>query len=97
MRRNIMLGITVGAVLVLGSAGGAFAGEVGGNGKPVPGADNAKSLCAYSGLEDDPIQPGTTQNWGQIPQADRKFLSQRGAADIPLIGEGCNAKLYPSK
>ena len=100
MGKRLMLGITVGAILVLGSAGGAFAGEVGGNGQETPAAEKARSLCAFSGLEDFDgagVQPGVTQNWGQIPQEVRKALSSRGASDVAVIGEGCNAKMYPNK
>ena len=107
MRRNFMLGVAVGAVIVLGSAGGAFAGEFNGNGDPTGGPSHANSPCAYSGLEDHEtdgsgVEPGTTQNWGQFDQADRKAFSERGggASDvlIPGLGEwGCNANLHGMK
>jgi hypothetical protein len=69
----------------------AFAGEVTGNGKVLP--VNANSDCAYSGLEDDPLDPGVTQNWGQIPKADRDFLASIGVSPSVL----CNGHLYPLK
>jgi len=81
------------AVVVLSlSASVAFAGEITGNGtlKPV----NGNSFCAYSGQEDlqwytddsdttlrtDPTRgdPGHSQNWGQIPQAVRAYLTSIG-------------------
>ena len=99
--RRIVLGVAVGAVLVFGSAGGALAGEIGGHGQDTQGPAHSRSLCAYSGLEDndrlEPVEPGVTQNWGQIPQEDRQALSTRGASDVPAIGEGCNASIYPNK
>ena len=79
------------AALSLGAAGVASAGEVTGNGKPI--TVNANSICAYSGLEDHPVDPGTTQNWGQIPRADRDFLRSIGVAPETL----CNGHLNPLK
>lgn len=98
-----MLGIAVGTMLALGGAGGAFAGEIGGNGQETQGPNHSRSLCAFSGLEDGseggPSGPGTTQNWGQIPQELRKAWSSQGASRVstPFGEEGCNAHLYPNK
>ncbi|MEV4687733.1 hypothetical protein [Microbacterium sp. LWH3-1.2] len=107
MRRKIMLGFAVGAVIVLGSAGGAFAGEFNANGDPTGARSNANSPCSFSGLEDhesdgSEVERGVTQNWGQFDQADRKALSLNGggASDvvIPELGEwGCNAHLHGQK
>lgn len=103
MNRRILLGIAVGAVIALGSAGGAFAGERGGDGHETPAGEKARSLCAYSGLEDyefeQPAQPGVVQNWGHIPKAMRDMASSRGASQVvtPFGEEGCNASLYPNK
>jgi hypothetical protein len=110
MGKRLMLGITVGAVLVLGSASGAFAGEVGGSGKPAQGAANAKSECAFSGLEDGsenpdaPSGPGSTQNWGH----SREFAAEigatgHGASELTVttpegtFSFGCNAHVFPMK
>jgi hypothetical protein len=46
-----MVGLIVAAGIVLGSGGAAMAAEVNGNGDPVPGAHNAHSECAFSGLD----------------------------------------------
>jgi hypothetical protein len=103
MRRRILWGVAVGAALVFGSAGGAFAGEIGGNGGETPAGENSRSLCAFSGLEDfdgtQPPEPGVTQNWGQIPKEARDMFSVHGAAQVvlPFGEEGCNAHLYPNK
>jgi hypothetical protein len=61
--KRALAGIAIGAMLFLGSGNAAFAGEVTGNGKVTPIKDPgvAASACAFSGLEDDPIAPGTTQ------------------------------------
>jgi len=103
MRNKLILGIAVGTMLALGGAGGAFAGEVGGHGQDTQGPAHAKSLCAFSGLEDGseggPSGPGVTQNWGQIPQELRKMWSTHGASQVstPFGEEGCNAHMYPNK
>ena len=81
------------SIAVLGlSASVVFAGEITGNGtlKDV----NGHSFCAFSGQEDlqwytddsdttlrsDPTRgdPGHAQNWGQIDQATRAFLTSIG-------------------
>lgn len=103
MRKSILAGAVLGAALVFGSAGGAFAGEIGGNGEDTAGPEHARSLCVFSGLEDfdnlAPVDPGVTQNWGQIPHEFRQELSTRGASSVstPFGEEGCNAHLYPNK
>lgn len=80
----------------------AFAGEVTGSGQYIAGSNdaplNGKSDCAYSGLNDNYVfglaGPGNpdsdgftrTQNWGQIPQAGRAFLTSIGSNP----GVACN-------
>ena len=89
MRKNILLGMAVGAVFVLGSGGGAFAGEVNGHGDLTPGGDKARSACVYSGLQDG-AEPGTTagpgnvQNWGHQKKATGFITTEsvRGAAEV---------------
>ena len=64
------------AILLVGAAGTASAGEVDGNGQPTGAVGNARSICMYSGL-DDGSEGGTggpgnpPQNWGQIPKEVR--------------------------
>lgn len=82
----------------------AFAGELTGGGKPIP--VNAKSACAFSGLEDFDgagVDPGVVQNWGHTKDAPVVVSAPRGASDVTLnfgggdFQEGCNANLYPIK
>lgn len=87
--KKTLVGAAVCAVLVLGSGGAAFAGEVTGNGKPTPGGDKAKSACVYSGLEDGSEPgttggPGNTQNWGHAKNATGEITAEsvRGAAEV---------------
>jgi len=77
---------TVGAL----GASAAFAGESTGNGRYINGSDAAplhgQSACAYSGQNpegllpttDPNYEPGRAQSWGQIPKADRDFLTTIG-------------------
>ncbi len=98
--RKAMVAAVVTAALVVGTGSAALAGERTGNGKETPAGDKAKSLCAFSGLEDNdfeaPVEPGVTQNWGQII----KVAGPLGGANsvlTPFGEEGCNAHLYPNK
>lgn len=61
----IALGAMLGAI-----ATPVLAGEITGNGKPTAAPDNANSICAFSGQNDDPELPpfGRTQNWGHTMQ-----------------------------
>ena len=83
-------------------AGAALAGEVTGSGTYIAGSDTAPlhgaSDCAYSGLNDNYVfgtaGPGNpdadgftrTQNWGQLDQGARAFLTSIGLSP----GMACN-------
>jgi hypothetical protein len=101
MRKSFAAFACVAALGAFGSTG-AFAGEVTGNGHYIAGSEtaplNGKSDCAYSGLNDNYVfgnaGPGNpdsdgftrTQNWGQIDQATRAFLTSVGSNP----GVACN-------
>lgn len=55
------------SVLFVCSSGLAYAGEVTGNGKTIE--VKGKSVCAFSGLEDDAVNggPGVVQTFGRHP------------------------------
>ena len=86
------------AAATLYAASPAFAGEVTGNGDPVPAVDGAASACAFSGLNDNPVNPppgdfpGRVQSFG----AFLKFLAEvfgfrLHPLDAPSYpGVGCN-------
>ena len=80
--------------IVLLAASAAFAGEVDGKGNPVPGGENGRSECSYSGQQDDAaadagfFKGDRVQNWGQIPKAFRDFL--KSIKSNP--GVACNPK-----
>ncbi len=107
MRRKIMLGIAVGAILALGSAGGAFAGEYNANGEATGARSNANSPCSFSGLEDQEsdgsgVLRGVVQNWGHFDLAPHKDISLHGggASEVYLEGFGewgCNGHTHGQK
>ena len=75
---------SVAALALSLTAGAALAGEITGTGKSLEPL-HANSICAYSGLNDDPTgidpengPPGRVQSWGQIPKATRDFLTSIG-------------------
>jgi len=80
------LGVVLGVAWVLSlGASVALAGEITGNGKSLKNADgtlNGKSLCAFSGREDDPesgeFKSAIAQAWGQLPKVARDFLTSIG-------------------
>ena len=92
MKRAI-LSATCAFALVGVLAGTVAAGEITGNGKSLQPL-NANSECAFSGLDDaDADGFARTQNWGQLPQADRDFLRLIGVSPENL----CNGHLNPLK
>ena len=108
--KRLLMAVTSAAVLVAAGASGAFAGEVNGskNGKDgswaIPGAENASSACAFSGLEDSEqsgaVQGlhGVVQNWGHTKDSGAVIDNpeNHGAALVHIdlgFGEfvwGCN-------
>ncbi|MFP5343881.1 MAG: hypothetical protein ACLGIJ_13325 [Candidatus Limnocylindria bacterium] len=89
------------ALLVLSlTAGAALAGEITGTGRSLKTDDgmwgtglHARSLCAYSGLNDDRTaeEPGRVQNWGTIPKAFRDVIGPLGYHP----GRACNPNFGP--
>jgi hypothetical protein len=76
LRKKSMLATLLCVFALAGtSAGGAFAGEITGNGKPTAGPAHANSICVFSGKNDDPTAPldesgpngpgGVSQSFGQ--------------------------------
>lgn len=88
MRLMPMSAVVAGvAALLIGGAGAAQAGEVNGNGDPVPAVEHAKSICAFSGQNDEPEaefpEGGRVQSYGQLVRAGLKSL-------VPGPGVACN-------
>jgi hypothetical protein len=96
--RLFVAAVSVVAMMAFGTSA-AFAGEFDGNGEPTNGPANANSPCVFSGLEDEPFQPGTTQSWGQIVSAAGGHLGGANSQFVPEVGGlwGCNAHLYGLK
>ena len=103
--KKTLVGSAICAVLILGSGGAAYAGEVGGSGKGTGAPEHANSECVYSGLEDgsevpgSPSGPGYVQNWGHSKDSFIVLDAPRGASDVlTLFGQiGCNAHLHGLK
>lgn len=92
VRKTVAVAACVTALTAFGSTA-AFAGERSGTGDAIEVV--AVSDCAYSGLEDfdfsADVDPGVTQNWGQIPFEDRLYLTSIGVSPGVL----CNGYLNP--
>ncbi|HET8779159.1 MAG TPA: hypothetical protein VF000_11470 [Agromyces sp.] len=94
--KRITIGCVVALALVVGGGGAAFAGETGGHGQPVPGADRANSACAFSGRDlpdaiegnptpaqdDDFVTGGHVQSYGQWVRGGFKSA-------VPSPGDAC--------
>ena len=89
MRLSRSAAVTLGALALLtAGAGTASAGEVTGTGADTQGPAHANSICAFSGLNDMPLDPeegGRTQSYGQ-------GVSQgfKGSEFLPSPGFACN-------
>lgn len=85
--------LLVAGILSLG-ANVSVAGEVDGQGNPIPGGARGNSECSFSGQQDDPIADAgfflgdRVQSWGQIPKWFRDFLTMVGSNP----GVACNPK-----
>jgi hypothetical protein len=80
------------AIVASLGAGAVLAGEITGNGKDLRPL-HSNSECAFSGLDAHDGWPGPTQSWGQIPKAERDFLTSIGVTP----GTACNGHLNPLK
>jgi hypothetical protein len=86
------------AAIALYAAPPSFAGEVNGNGDPIPATDVAASECAFSGLNDHPVDPpegdfpGRVQSFGSFLKFLAEILGFRvNPLDAPSYpGVGCN-------
>jgi hypothetical protein len=65
MKRLLVVAVSV-AVMMGAGASSAFAGEETGKGKPTAAPENANSICAFSGREDDPRSPKRTQTPAEV-------------------------------
>lgn len=86
---KIVIGVVLCTAWMMG-VNAALAGEVNGKGDPVPGGENGRSLCSFSGQQDGPDNEGIfrsdgVQSWGQIFKFIRDALP-----DVFHPGVGCN-------
>lgn len=100
MRKTVVYGLA-GAMLVA-SALPATAGEVNGKGEPTPIRERAGSICAFSGLNDDPDDPrmfegGRVQSFGDIVQEATQLISvHERVGMIRAFGPGVSCRGYAS-
>jgi hypothetical protein len=93
--------LLVGALMLALSAAPAFAVAPHKTvpGLPEQGTDHANSICAFSGLNDVPLDPeegGLVQSYGQIVGSLAKIGVHVNAGPGPAApGTQCNAHLYP--
>ena len=102
MKRSMMICAAT-ATLVLSGAGAASAGEVNGKGKVIPGAFNASSVCAFSGLDtidsiEDPLGEFLDDEIGERGNQSRGYhgvqsygaiVAAGGKAFAPSPGDLC--------
>ena len=95
IKKRRLVSLVACAALLLGVlANPTFAGEITGNGKWIAGSPdaplNGKSVCAYSGQQDDPTETDFrnphAQSWGLLPKLVRDFLTLIGLNP----GNSCN-------
>ncbi len=92
MKRSILI-CAMALGLGLGGAASAQAGEINGNGDPIPGAHNARSACAFSGrdlpdhlenqpnIPDDHVTRAHVQSYGMyVKNGLKQFLPSPGDA-----------------
>ena len=107
--RKTLAAAAAAAAFVVAMGGAASAGEITGNGELTPiNGFTAGSICAFSGLNDDPsgggdpFQDGRVQNWGKVLE-DAKALIGDGdnganelAHEIRVEGPGTNCRGFAS-
>ncbi|TFC42009.1 hypothetical protein E3T26_14650 [Cryobacterium sp. TMT1-21] len=97
--KRMAIGCVVALGLVFVGVSSAQAGETSGNGKPVPGAEKASSVCAYSGRDlpdaqenqppqfnDDFVTDGRVQSYG-------RYVSHGFKDAVPSPGEACRGNV----
>jgi hypothetical protein len=97
--KHMIIGCVVALGLVFVGATSAQAGETNGKGEPIPGAENASSICAFSGQDlpdaeenqppefnDDFVTDGHVQSYG-------RFVSHGFKAVVPSPGDACRGNV----
>ena len=99
--KRVVIGLAAGLGLVVGTALPAQAGEINGNGDPIPGAHVASSACAFSGQDlpdaeenqpnrpDDFVTGGHVQSYGMYVRAGLKPA-------VPSPGVACRGNAEPA-
>lgn len=89
MKKISLLGAAVCAAALMGANVGAASAQ----GQVERGPEHARSICSFSGLNDepdDPVEGGRVQSYGQIVKLGLK-------SDVPSPGFACNPNNLPLK
>ena len=92
MRKSVIAATAI--VLAVSLVAPALAGERTGNGgfNPIGTHVVVAAICAFSGLEDDPLEPGNTQT----PHESGGIIEPAGVASIcQYLNPGNNPKPFP--
>jgi hypothetical protein len=88
--KHLLIVPVAAAAFTFAGISAASAGEVNGNGDPIPATDHARSICAFSGQNDtpnDPVEGGRVQSFGQIVRFTG-IAPFKGSPEHP--GNACN-------
>ena len=94
MRKKSLLVLAICAAFAGTSVNVAFAGEITGNGKPTGAPEHARSICAFSGQNDEFVEGDEnaprTQSYGQLVSSgviQNPSMFNPGDACNPNAGE----------
>jgi hypothetical protein len=91
MRRKSLLASALCALALSGlTAAGASAGEVTGNGKPTAGPSHARSICVFSGQNDNPGSTNPMDPGGRVQSYGFSFVRNGLKGVVPNPGIACN-------
>lgn len=91
MGKKSFLASAVCAVAVAGAGPSvAFAGEVTGTGQPTAAPEHARSICSFSGKNDNPTSTNPENPGGVAQSYGFSFVSQGLKAEVPNPGVACN-------
>ena len=90
-KSRLGLALSAAALLVSLSATSVLAGEITGTGEPTPIKEGtANSICAFSGLNDNPNSTNPFDPPGRVQSYGFSFVSQGLKAVVPNPGFACN-------
>ena len=94
MRTKAFVTAALCALTIGVSASTAFAGEVTGTGEETAGPAHANSICAFSGLNDDPDAPLVVGDFEVAPNGPGG-IAQAYGQDVKIVGSELTQLLNP--